>query len=197
MLSESMENIKINLLINWFDSEKRAEDFEYCFERNRRLFNRVIILDGWPTYDDFFEIGNCLDGIKVIANLDIYFDDTVHLLKNVREGVVYCITRHEGTKLGEVKTFIEANPGTPGEYSQDVWVWTEQVDVDADFKFGIPGCDNHIAWRLNDAGYKILNPALDIRCIHVHNGHSRSDRRERVGSRDQYLKVDVTNLKMI
>ncbi len=191
------EAMKLNLLINWFDSEERKEDFDYCFQKNLRIFDRIIMLKGWSTFDNFFEIGNKLDGINVIANLDIYFDETAELLKNVREGIVYCITRHEGTKLGEVRTFMDVNPGTPGEYSQDAWVWTGQIDVKADFRIGMPGCDNHIAWKLNDAGYKILNPSKDIRCIHVHEGHCRSNRRDRVGSRDQYLKVELTNLKMI
>jgi len=189
--------MNLNLLVNWFESEERGDDFEFCLKKNQQVFDRIVMLRGWCTFNDFFDVGNRLDGVNVIANLDIYFDQTAELLKNVTDGVVYCITRHEGTKKGEVRTFKDVNYGVPGEWSQDVWVYTGGVNIDGNFRIGMPGCDNHIAWKLHEGGYKLLNPAEDIRCIHIHPGHNRSNRRSRVGARHQYMKVDVTNLKMI
>jgi hypothetical protein len=33
---------------------------------------------------------------------------------------------------------------------------------------GMPGCDNALCYILDNAGYEVLNPSLDIKVIHLH-----------------------------
>ena len=139
------------------------------------------------------------DDVNVLANLDIYFDKTIEMAKWIKSDIAYCLTRWEDDGKGNLKTFAEKHGGYPGEWSQDAWVFTGDKirDFKADFQLGKPGCDNHLAFLLNQAGFKLLNPALDIKAIHCHNYlvHESTNRRhEQVGD-GKYLKMDVTHLR--
>ena len=195
---------KINLFINWFDSPVRPQEFDYCLKKNLVLFDRVINLNGRPTFTDFFMSAGLgyPDDINVIANLDIYFDETIRLTKWIESDTVYCLTRHESDGVGNLKTFKDAH-GHTGDWSQDAWVFTgiNIVNVPAPFCPGERGCDNHLAWLFKEAGYKVLNPSIDIRAIHLHtvDRSASMGRGERVagGDGNKYLNVIPDNLKMV
>ena len=139
--------MKINLFINWFQSKTRPNEFEYCLLKNLLIFDRVINLNGRPTFNEFFAtMSKYPDDCNVIANLDIFFDKSIYLAKNIKKGVAYCITRHEWTGQKAV-SFADYNYGHPGEWSQDAWVFTGNkiLDIDAPFPLGYRGCDNYLA----------------------------------------------------
>jgi len=56
--------------------------------------------------------------------------------------------------------------------SQDVWVFKGPVkqQLKADFPLGVPRCDNRLMYQLQEAGYKVLNPAFSIKAFHIHKG---------------------------
>ena len=202
--------MKINLFINYFEHPvlKRRLEYRYCFKKNLGLlndkcqFDRVISYQGRPTFATYFqEMSKFPEDCNVLANLDIYFDETIQLAKNIQPDSAYCITRHEYTGSGPV-TFAEYNYGHPGEWSQDCWVFTGNkiLDLikDTQFPLGVRGCDNHLAWLLKYHGFKVLNPAKDIRVIHYHiNEREESGKRAKVGSPQKYMKVDLDHIRML
>lgn len=199
--------MKINLYQSWFDSPVRPQEFERCRAKNLELFDRVIYLKWWPTYSEFFrEMMAHPEDINIVANLDIYFDkETFHLLKNIRPDVVYCLTRWDEQPDGELLTFSKRRGGHDGSWSQDAWVFKgfpttkDGFLLEADFKIGSRGCDNHIAWVLAENGYKLHNPSQDIKIIHVHNIDTNAsyNRGERVGEHETRIPVPPSKLIMI
>jgi hypothetical protein len=190
-----------NLFINWFDSEVRPQEFDYCLKKNLKVFDRIINIKGRPTFTDFFHVASKFpEDVNVIANLDIYFDESLELAQWITEDVAYCLTRHEDDGLGNIITFKEKHYGHPGEWSQDAWIFTgtKILDIKADFCLGERGCDNHIAYLFKEAGFEILNPAEDIRAIHCHTIDTSASmgRGERVGD-GKYLNVPLGKLKML
>lgn len=117
-----------------------------------------------PTYKQLFDysVANYYDKVCCIANTDIVFNDTISILGNLPwENRVLALGRHE-LVLGQYETAVNLHD-VP--YSQDAWIFHTtfvKVPEDADFRLGIPGCDNRIALLLFLAGNKVYNPCKDI-----------------------------------
>jgi hypothetical protein len=66
--------------------------------------------------------------------------------------------------------------------SQDAWIFdTPLCDFPCNFYFGVPGCDNRLAWEASRAGLTLINPSRSIRAYHLHlTGVRRYSERQRV-----------------
>lgn len=135
--------------------------------REISICNKITFI-AWPrpTYQDFFGlIGTRAShfDISIVANTDIYFDETLSELPGQMAGNK-CIAlsrwdiKPEGAVLHNEK------------FSQDVWIFQGKVKPVkyATFNLGVPGCDNRIAWELWRAGYILKNPASKIKAYHYH-----------------------------
>jgi hypothetical protein len=105
-------------------------------------------------------------GIVILANTDIYFDDSIALAKGIKENECYALSRWDmiGNKI---KPFH-------GTDTQDVWIFNNPKLTVGNYGMGMPGCDNRIAREIFDAGYKITNPCLSIKAIHLHESGYRT-----------------------
>lgn len=125
-----------------------------------------LIWSGRPTYNDFLLLIKPEQAFHVIANTDIYFNDTLGLVKRrgVAEGTCFALSRYDRMLDGTLSPHLCRG-------SQDVWIFSKPPKVvpGADFTLGIPGCDNKFANLLLRAGYRVVNPSKDIKIIHVHN----------------------------
>lgn len=116
-----------------------------------------------PRYQDFFawinEKASPAD-ISIIANADIWFDGTLGAAADaIGANECFALSRWE---RGSV---LYRND------SQDSWMIRGKMRaVRGDFPTGVPRCDNRILFELQDAGYRVLNPAFAIRSWHVHAG---------------------------
>lgn len=184
---------KINLFTIWYDESNldRLGEYETCLERNinNNLINNIYVIcekvypkqqfsfnskikfiytENRPTYTDIFNLINMETNefdINIISNTDIYFDNTLSYIEStLRKESVFCLTRWDVNQIG-VANFHDRKD------SQDVWIFRGNIksSVYGDFSLGIAGCDNRIAHELKQAGYKLLNPSLSIKCYHLHN----------------------------
>jgi hypothetical protein len=67
--------------------------------------------------------------------------------------------------------------------------------VDADFWFGVPGCDNRFSHILRGAGYELSNPSKSIASYHMHLSEQRTatnTQKHRI--RPPYLYLEPTAL---
>jgi hypothetical protein len=125
----------------------------------------IIIKSNRPTYRDFFDLVNVTvlfsNQISIIANTDIYFNETLSAL-DLHDRQCIALSRWDKRKDG-LRLHNE-------RYSQDTWIFKGKIrNVRfCDFYLGIPGCDNRIAYELNRAGYRLFNPANAIQSIHYH-----------------------------
>jgi len=112
--------------------------------------------------------------ICVIANTDIYFDETLSLLQGISlDHTFLALLRYNVNKSG-TQPIIHDN-GRPD--SQDVWIIDSDIKIDINdefkFQFGKPGCDNAITYLMYKNKYVISNPSLSIKSYHLHNTQIR------------------------
>jgi hypothetical protein len=124
-----------------------------------------------PTFSELFEFGNKIGNngaIKIVANSDIYFDETLKLASDalVRWDIL-ALTRWD---LKEDKSFEFYN----NFKSQDVWIYKKQIKPNIGcYHIGRHGCDNRLVYEFKSKNYKIANPSLSIKTIHVHQSALR------------------------
>lgn len=177
----------------------RKQELDFCLMKNATsgLFKRIFILrdsevpvpmevlsqritqiigfnkNRRPTYADMFSTINgesiTDNTLSVVANTDIYFDDTLLLagavdLANTCFALSRWDIKQDGSDLAHHDLWD----------SQDAWIFQGPVKaaVSANFGLGIPGCDNRIAHELQLAGYDVCNPSKTIKAYHIHtSGH--------------------------
>ena len=188
----------MNLFVNYFDhkDKRRSAEIDFCKQKNRenKFIENIIIVkeNERATFADFFnEMANYPKQVNIIANADIYFDETIELAKDINEKQCYALTRHE-LYGGIIITFQERHGRRiPTQWSQDAWIFKgapigryfERVvavnsiskrSEEIQFFIGVPGCDNKLAVLLKYRGYDVTNPSHDIRAIHVHETDERN-----------------------
>lgn len=160
--------MKVNLYFNYYDAGERKHEIDYCLDMNRKVFDRVILIPGRPTFGEWFEHAQEFpDDINCFCNSDIYFQE-IDNLKNIKPNDAYALTRWDKTAKG-LKFFARPD-------SQDAWVFKGVVRKlnKSDFTAGMWGCDNRLAHELKAVGYNVINPSLSIVTVHVHENDNRN-----------------------
>lgn len=145
------------------------------------LQQRPVILhylNNRPTFNDCFSLAQtiCKNTRIIIANADIYFNDTLHALTTYDlAGKFLGLTRWNITKDGTLEIFKQYHPdGSFWDYSsassQDAWLFqTPLVSFEnADIQLGTMSCDSRIAYHAQKAGLMLENPCLSVQCCHLH-----------------------------
>ncbi|NJD54801.1 MAG: class I SAM-dependent methyltransferase [Nitrospirae bacterium] len=184
----------VQLIVQYFTCghEDRQKELDACLRQNleNRHIGRIHLLTedmpdlsrfGNPdkivltvirerlTYERAFQYANQHDngGTWVLANADIYFDESLRHLRGVDlTGRIFALTRHDIQKDGSLKMI----PPVYGQGTQDAWIFRTPVslkNMSAGFRLGVPGCDSRIAYELGKAGYRISNPSRKIIARHL------------------------------
>ena len=198
----------MNLLIEYFTSPNINRDSEYktCTNENIKnlLIERIYIfisddskldiqsdkieivkIDKRPTFKFLFEFcnTNLSNQICIIANTDIFFDETLSKLKESNLEMTFLALTRWDLVFNENKWFVQfynhpfrGGPATTGMLSQDSWIFKSPITVDgrSDFMMGKPGCDNRIVQVLHELGYNVKNPSMQIITKHLHVSNHRT-----------------------
>lgn len=181
----------INLFTSYFESEnkERQAEIDLCLNKNIKnwLIDKIFITNesnkkhrkkvkvfskSRPMFTDFFnaikEYSKPKD-INIIANSDIYFDNTLSLLAGLYSDNL-CLALSRADKVGD--RFISYH----SEYSQDAWIFFGKIEKEiyGDFYLGRPGCDNRIAYEIAKAGYEVRNLCKTITIIHLHQSQIKT-----------------------
>jgi hypothetical protein len=141
---------------------ERQMEYDHVAQVNASRFARIST----PDTRSFMALFDLCDPryINVIANADIIIENSVHL-HSIEDGEAWVLSRWEDGILYDHRD------------SQDVWVVRgrpPQEFINAlNFNMGVPGCDNRLAWELQQF-YKVSNPSKTIRCHHHHASGIRS-----------------------
>lgn len=181
------------LITNWYPAQtpQRQLENEYCLWKNiqSKQFSKIVLVNRgpipkwvyapqvtclpvsfYPTFDTLFGIAQGYPpGVFVVANTDIFFDDTIREADNMGVGEVFCVSRFERVKR---RWELYRNH----KCSQDTWIFKNRSIADkifCNFRMGTLGCDNRLAWELDNAGYQVSNPALKLHTHHVHFSQQR------------------------
>jgi hypothetical protein len=179
----------IRLFKNYYSDPDPARNAELEEVRRRDesipIIGELVVMDGRPTFAEMFRRVNeetQLDDINVFANADCYFDESIEAAAGMGADEAYALLRWEDVEGGP-KLYCH-DDGRPHDDSQDAFIFRGPIRqrlVDrANFTMGIAGADNRLAAEMSAAGYRMSNPALDIRCLHLHRVDVRrySKRRE-------------------
>lgn len=153
----------------------------------------IQYVESRPTYKDMFNLANRnnRDGIKIIANTDIYFDfvNIIKIKSSIEEDMCFALSRWD---VGVDNKYTHHASWD----SQDVWIFKGWIkDVVSDFFMGKPGCDNRIAYEIMTAGYKVRNPSRSLKTYHLHLSqvHNYERTSEHIVP-NPYMLVPVTGL---
>lgn len=182
----------MNLLIEYFTSPHTQRDLEYktCISENikNELISKIFVFisddsnldiqseklvflkrEERPTFYDLLDFCNLQsnDEIYIIANSDIFFDNTLlHINKFNMDNIFLALTRWDVlSENGQWSSRFFNHTA-----SQDVWIFKTPIQVDKRSKFylGKPGCDNRIAQLYHEMKYDVRNPSLQIKSYHYH-----------------------------
>ncbi len=140
------------------------------FITNFSLKIEIVQLESRPKFKDLILFANTRSNslLKIIANTDIYFDETLSKAVNLNNKEVYCLTRWNQIDPGQIEFF-------PNFKSQDSWIFRDALsDIIGDYFMGVPGCDNRLAAEFVANGFKINNPSLSVHSIHLHATEKRT-----------------------
>lgn len=186
----------------------RQEEIDYCLEQNINnvhidkiyLLNKKehnhslfkskkvhqININDRLKYSQAIEFANknCKDNIIIIANNDIYFDDTLLILDHLDENEwidkLIVLTRHERNKDNEILSqdkiphYYSEHYGAFFKckriFSHDAWVFKSPLQsFSCDFCLGVLGCEGAFITQLKkNTNIKVQNGYPYIRAIHCH-----------------------------
>lgn len=166
----------INVFTNFYSSpsKDRNLELENCLFRNCKDKNINLIAiesENRLEFNDFFKaIENYGDnnGINIICNSDIYFDDSILLTKKMSQNHVYALNRWDVIPSG-----VSVHYRMLG--SADVWVFNGiPKNIKGNQGLGIWGCDGRIGYEIVKAGYELFNPSNSIKTLHYHISNIRN-----------------------
>jgi hypothetical protein len=130
---------------------------------------QVVPLPRRARYADLIKFSWGTDVI-VIANADIYFDETISLTEYLAPTQVLCLTRAEQRPFAEGLYWPESETGL----CHDAWVYRPPMNIPGDYEFGKPGCEIRFAGECDKAKYTLFNPCRQIHAMHHHTSGIRN-----------------------
>jgi hypothetical protein len=161
----------IHLMMKQEDSFSRFEG--YKIHPRYSLKKRAKFLDA-------FRLARRLerdDAIYVVANSDIYFDDTIQYLHNINySDHMYVVTRKDLEKDGSIvpaKEYtidgkkVKQHPA----FSYDAWVFDNSIfetQFNKNFYMGVFNAECRLSEEATNAGVKMFNLHNHVNAVHVH-----------------------------
>lgn len=166
------------------DPARQAElELARAINASCRVFTQVVPVDGgqrrW-TFADLFHLAasDFAGRTCVIANSDISFDESLALADGCCDGppTLLALTRWDDDVAPSMEGRVEQTTWRFYSQSQDAWVFRAGTlpAFQADFRLGVPRCENRLAFEAARAGVVVRDPALSIRIRHHHATNLRT-----------------------
>ena len=152
-----------------YGSPERMAELQTAWAKNEQVFDRITRVEGRPTFTVLFEMCHP-DAVNVIANCDIYFDETLcehaHRLGTAE---VWALSRWDDMGGDNLYPYHRRD-------SQDAWIVRgAPTFMDLPYQMGVPGVDNCLIHTLrHDYGFTVTNPCQSVRAIHLHRSGYRT-----------------------
>jgi hypothetical protein len=120
--NEYLQAIKCNVDNSYIDKIyilcESGEDFITGI--NSKIY--VINQEQRPKFQDLIKVANSLSSefIRIIANTDVYFNETLAKAKQLKNNLVYCLTRWDLKLNGDIEFY-------PNFKSQDSWIFKDTL----------------------------------------------------------------------
>lgn len=183
-------------------NENRQKEIRECLQRNQKntFISQICLLNerlysqeelGLPSLDKIKQVKICKrlsyshvfdaaeeygKGWNILANADIFFDDTLSNLLSIskNEKIIFALLRWE---------YPSGKIFGPRADSQDSWIWHSTHtpsfrNQNYDFLLGLPGCDNRIAYEFYKKSFQLFNVPEFIKSHHYHTSKVRNYSKE-------------------
>jgi len=138
---------------------------------------KIIKKQSRPSFNDIFHqiAEDSKDAspydVFIIFNTDIYINNPSAIydyLWALPKNNALALSRWD--KMGDSEVLFERAD------SQDVWAFRDvtNINLPLQINFGVAGCDNRLAYELEQQGYTLLNPCKSIKTIHFHESAIRN-----------------------
>ncbi|MDE2105796.1 MAG: hypothetical protein KGL39_51705, partial [Patescibacteria group bacterium] len=163
----------ITLFVNTYRDPDPVRDAELeavrSFNRgNSAIATTVDLIGPRLAFGELFREVNLVghdQQVVVVANADIYFDQSIAAAADIAAGHAYALTRWDDCHDG-IRLFADEK-GTPRCDSQDAWIFRAPIRPElieaCNFTLGVRGCDNRLAYEIAKAGYTVSNQSKSIR----------------------------------
>lgn len=168
----NLNNIYVNKV---FDIRNISEKSSFSSQIINHPKYEVVHYEKWLTFEKAFEFGsNAVYHNKYFAilNSDIMLDTSCNwssIKVYLDNNVIMALSRHEfNNETGDIK--MDENLGNILHcHTQDGWFFKSPLNEikDCNFEIGLLGCDNAIAHRLINSGYKVINKPIQYKLIHI------------------------------
>ena len=182
---------KLNLYTSYYkgNSSERQKELDFCLAYNKAsgFFDNIILIeDKRPTFKELFALTKQYpDHVNIVTNSDIFFPESILQVKTIQYRECYALSRWDYVTGGKIKLLENKD-------SQDTWIFRGGSMCEmGDFKFGLPGCDNRIAYELKESGYKVTNPSKRIKTVHLHLSEVKSYNKKTTPIPKPYLMIPV------
>ena len=173
-------------------------DFKEIFKNDKVDLSKIVQIPSKRlSYKQVFEFSNKLsDEIKILANSDIYFDDSLKKLYKLNFNKLFLsLTRYN---IINGKPVLQHFPSR----SQDSWIWKDNLSIGKfdDYNndgiyLGIWGCDNRINYIIKESGYYVKNYCKDIITYHLHSEDlQRNDFKKQKKYKKPYFTPQVEHI---
>jgi len=161
---KNLNNPGIKKIVVFYDTSLDNDDNTFHQWLKQHPIN-IVPVDDRITYFEAFNHANqwYKDHTIILANGDIYFDDTLSIL----------------TQINLTNTFLSITRddlrGSKGEGSSDVWVFKSPIlGFGEGLQMGTTFCDQIISFLAIKNGMKVYNPCHSINCYHHHISYIRN-----------------------
>ncbi|GIU02818.1 hypothetical protein [Shewanella algidipiscicola] len=185
-LKSHIDNDSIHLIHIVTESTKQAIRQHFKYADHAKV--HIIESESRPTFQVLIDYSNQLlyaedAQFTALINGDVSFAGATEVgkvtnffeHKNFPDSGMLALSRHEIID-GELKLYLYLDNGLPNYLSADAWIFRRPciLKQDAFYFMGQMNCDLMLASDLMSAGYKPINPCLDIVIIH-HEDEFKND----------------------
>lgn len=193
IIDSILKNSKLDFVKNIYLLTSK-HDVDNIF--NSQKFKKINISKRL-TFQDVFNFANIVsspDDINITLNNDIILTDSFESLK-IDDDTFYCISRYSSywsKQSPDQDSWAWRGFEKPCSGDcQDTWVWKGFNKIkEADFFYGILGCDNRLVFLAKKYYKEVLNPAYNYKTIHNHQSNIRK------GSRDKSKKISENTMNL-
>jgi hypothetical protein len=195
------ENNEIILFTQYYKDINRHNDFIFCLNKNleNKFIKKIIIFfekekpdiqnekiefietEERLSYKNWFDFcDRYSDQIKVLANSDVYFDETIDFLNKIDypSNVLYACSRrdldYDGNLIRSKICFEEKSNYINNLYSHDCWIFKNKlVEFDSNYILGYENCDVLLKNACVSSNCDFINLFDYLNCIHVDRRSSK------------------------
>ena len=176
------ENLNVESIGNYYILLEKSSNARYfikdilnfLIKNNNNI--KIHDIECRPTYNYIFDfVNNNIEGTIIMANSDIVFDNSLDILKDLKDDQFISLTRYNVIN-GNSELLKFPHNGKANILSQDTWIFKSPMKYKLNnvMDIGTFYCDSYMNYVLSQSEYKCFNLYNDIISKHIQNSLSDS-----------------------